>query len=273
MMKKTISDKNIIFILVILLMLPWGPGGSFAQEIDVTHSELVIVDKDTIGLRYITAPGAVYWEAYDWNVMGDLNRDRLLDISDVIMSLRIALGLDLPDYGWTPKASGEDYYWVVPYKIITIDGEFNDWNIGQRVYIDGDGPECGDAPGQDIKEVYVAQDDNYIYLRYIINGPLDPTFGYKFGENLHVFVGADTVNPHGYIAYTTGVADLHSSRFDSSFIYVNNNQFEGRFHKCDLKGWWDERQISGWCDQGRETICRDHIALPKLIFDFSNCNY
>jgi len=51
------------------------------------------------------------------------------------------------------------------HKTITIDGDFSDWEATDRLYVDTDGSDCGGAPGRDIREVYLAEDDNFLYVR------------------------------------------------------------------------------------------------------------
>lgn len=218
-------------------------------DIDVTNSEMEAIDSNTIVLRYISTSKGTYWALFDWNKFKNI---------------------------WVTKACGEDFSFLVPHKTILIDGDYSDWDSSTRVYSDVDGPECENVPGRDIKAVYVAQDDNYIYIRYILNGPLDQTFGYKFGENLHSYVGQAGYS--GYIFYATPIPGLCSPLFPSDFVHIdyddvlNTYQFEAKFNKCDVKGWWDNRGLAAWCDQGKTTVCRDHVELPKMIFDFSTCS-
>lgn len=218
-------------------------------DIDVTNSEMEAVDSNTIVLRYISTSKGTYWALFDWNKFKNI---------------------------WVTKACGEDFSFLVPHRTILIDGDYSDWDYSTRVYSDIDGPECGNAPGQDIREVYVAQDDNYIYIRYVLNGRLDITFGYKFGENLHIHV-REAGYENGYIFYATPIPDLNSSSFPSNFVHIDYDddlktyQFEAKFYKCDVKGWWNNRELAAWCDQGKTTVCRDHAELPKMIFDFSPC--
>ena len=165
-------------------------------------------------------------------------------------------------------------YFLAQYKTVTIDGSYDDWEDRDRIYIDTDGPDCGDAPGQDIKEVYVAQDDDFIYVRFVLNGPLDETFGYKFGEDLHIHVRQN--NGVGDICYATPYNDfdigyeIPNMNLPGSFVHVNSNQFECKFYKYDVRR-WESEDLAAWCDQGSETVCRDYISLPKMSFDFSGC--
>jgi len=151
----------------------------------------------------------------------------------------------------------------VPHKTILIDGDFNDWKEGDRVYLDTNGPDCGNVPGRDIMEVYIAQDNNFIYLRFVLNGPLDESFGYKFGNWLHIYV-----NNQG-IVYATPIGC--SVTLPDSFVSIVGNQFECKFDKCTVNI-WNVKDMAAWCDQGKETVCRDYIELPILDFDFSMCN-
>ncbi len=144
------------------------------------------------------------------------------------------------------------------YKPKIIDGHYEDWSVEERVYLDTDGPECDNAPGQDIKEVYIAQDDTFVYIRYILNGPLDETYGYKFGATPHTYVGQ--IGGKGYIFYAWPSSAIH---LPDSYVAVTDNQFEAKFLKEDVKI-WNDQIISAWSDQGSETVCRDHVVLPQV---------
>jgi len=158
------------------------------------------------------------------------------------------------------------------YKTIIINGDYEDWDEKDRVYLDTDGPECGNAPGQDIKEIYVAQDNIFVYLRYIMNGPLDESFGYKFGDILHTYVGQK--DGKGYIFYGWPSSfdinnlgyELSAIRLPDSYVAVTGNQFEAKFLKRDVRI-WKHQQLKAWSDQGYQTVCRDYIVLPPLNLD------
>jgi hypothetical protein len=165
-------------------------------------------------------------------------------------------------------------YFDVPYKTINIDGDYSDWKINNRVYLDTDGSDCGDVSGQDIKAVYVAQDNEYIYFRFVLNGPLDKTFGYKFGEYssggaIHLYVGEDQTGD--YIFYATPIPQLYSPRLPSHFVAVSDDGFEAKFDKCSSEGFLRDNKTGAWCDQGHSTVCRDLVELPRMLFDFSTC--
>jgi len=155
----------------------------------------------------------------------------------------------------------------VSNRTIIIDGDFSDWTQAERVYQDDDGPDCDNIPGRDIKEVYVAQDTDFIYVRFVLNGALDNTFGYKFGEWHHIYVGYISAQAKTFHA----MSDLCSADLPFSYVAIVENQFECKFEKCSVSH-WEASDIEAWCDQGHETVCRDRASIPILTFDFSNCN-
>jgi len=153
---------------------------------------------------------------------------------------------------------------TVPYGTITIDGNFADWKSNYRVYVDTNGPECSNLPGLDLREVYLAQDETFIYLRFILNGPLDSTYGYKFGNgDRHIYVSSG-----GKIFYANGFG-LPQPNLPRSFLYIDGNQFECQFYKSDVEGYWNGGyDLSAWLDQGFQTACRDHVDMPILDFGY-----
>ena len=144
-------------------------------------------------------------------------------------------------------------------KTIVIDGNYDDWDVNDRVFLDTDGPECNNVAGRDIQEVYVAQDDTYIYLRFVLNGLFDETFGYKFGANLHANVGyGGTANMR--ISLTTPTSGYP---YPDSYLAASGNQFEVKILKSDV-GTWKNEDLAAWADQGSSTVCRDYISLPDM---------
>ena len=150
----------------------------------------------------------------------------------------------------------------VPHKTITIDGNYSDWDTGDRVYLDQGGADCDNVPGLDLREVYLAQDSDYIYFRFVLNGPLNETFGYKFGEAFrHLLVNA---NPQIFYAS----AYYGPENLPGSFVHVDGNQFEAKFYKSDVKEYWIGEELDAWLDQGVATVCRDLVDLPQLLIDW-----
>lgn len=153
----------------------------------------------------------------------------------------------------------------VPAGTIAIDGDFSDWPSQYLAFVDNDGPDCSDYPGLDLKEVYLAEDESFIYLRFVLNGPLDPTYGYKLGNDHHIHVSWDGVNYR--ISLSRGT-DLPQINLPNNFVYVQGSQFECKFYKSDVVSYWDiDDSLGAWLDQGSQTDCRDYEDLPFLRFN------
>ncbi|MGA1794463.1 MAG: hypothetical protein ACMUIL_01280 [bacterium] len=159
----------------------------------------------------------------------------------------------------------------VPYKTIAIDGNYNDWSDpNDLVYWDTDGPDC--AGGQDIQKVYLAQDDTFLYVRYVLGGPLDQSFGYKFGDGrLHTYVSNTNGQKRLFWAWDHTEYDiddlgypLSSQEQPADFVSIDGNQFEIKFLKSDARI-WQGRDIDAWSDQGHETVCTDMCRLPEIL--------
>jgi hypothetical protein len=167
----------------------------------------------------------------------------------------------------TVTVTGHGAIFSVPYGTMSIDGDYSDWTTGYRVYADVDGPDCGNAPGLDLTEVYLAQDESFIYVRFVLNGPLDPNYGYKFGNGgRHIYVAADGLN--GYFFYASG-SNPPSPHLSQDFLHIDGNQFECKFYKHDVLSYWNgAHDFGAWLDQGSETVCRDKVDLPVLQFWF-----
>ena len=154
----------------------------------------------------------------------------------------------------------------VPYKTIAIDGDFSDWHITDRVYEDLGEPECFDEPGLDIREFYLAQDDEFIYYRFVLNGPLNGSFAYRFGvEHRYLYI-----SKHANAEYMVfGNSYTYERPFlPLSFFHIDGNQLEAKFYKSDVEDYWFGENIAIWCDQGSSTICRDYVDLPELFLDW-----
>ncbi|MFC1789098.1 putative metal-binding motif-containing protein [Thermodesulfobacteriota bacterium] len=167
------------------------------------------------------------------------------------------------------KADGTFSYTVhlpsftVPYGTITIDGNFDDWKSSHRVYVDTNGPDCSNLPGLDLKEVYLAQDETFIYLRFVLNGLLDATYGYKLG-NVSRHISVRYID----IVYANGLG-LPQPKLPSSFYYIDGNQFECKFYKSDVEGYWNGGYgLWAGLSSGSQTACRDNVDMPILDFGF-----
>ena len=152
--------------------------------------------------------------------------------------------------------------WTPQDKTIIIDGDFSDWNEQDRIYIDTDGPECSNAPGQDIKEIYIARDAGFIYLRFVLNGPLDETVGYVFGSDQRS-IGVTLGNGSGFIFYGNATGAPRPS-IPQEFVKINGNQFECKFYAIDIDSWKTIRWLAAWLNLGDQAQCRDHVVMAGL---------
>lgn len=146
----------------------------------------------------------------------------------------------------------------VPKITISIDGNFSDWSQATRLNLYWTEGDCGGTPGREIREVYIAQDENYIYLRMKLNGPPDPTFRYKFGEFPHIRI---TPPPNPSIMISSSAC---SGTIPNPLIVFNGDEFECRFDKCTVVDDWDNDELSVWSDQDSVSICRHRSVLPIL---------
>ena len=165
-----------------------------------------------------------------------------------------------------------DYYsTLLNRKTITINGDVSDWNSDDRVYMDDDGPECGNAAGQDLQEVYMVQDDQYLYVRYKLNGSPDVDFGYKFGANLHTYAGRHEGTGDAFIMWAASVG--MSLALPDSDVDISGSEIEFRVDLCQPG--WDRVQLDAWLDDHNfvtgETTCSDHVELPYIYVDVSGC--
>jgi hypothetical protein len=77
------------------------------------------------------------------------------------------------------------------YKTITIDGSFGDWAGVPVTYEDpADSPDSADY-----RRIYVANDDDYLYVRFTLERPANP-----FLSNANIFVDTDNSFDTGYKA-------------------------------------------------------------------------
>src|SRR6266404_3472307 len=87
------------------------------------------------------------------------------------------------------------------FKHITIDGSFDDWAGIPPAYVDPpfqDDPAYQQDPSRfaganDLKSVYVANDNNYLYVRFTLYAPGNP-----FTSHENIFIDADNDVTTGY---------------------------------------------------------------------------
>ena len=159
---------------------------------------------------------------------------------------------------------------LVPNSTKVIDGNFSDWNSTEEIALYNTSGDCDPNSGKTIQKVYVSEDNNYIYIRMIVDGTPDPSFRFKFGAWFHIRV---TPPPVPGIMIGSSVC---GASFNNALIRFGNegdgtmNQFECRFDKC-MVYLWPINALSVSSDQDIPTICRETSRLPILQFDFSMC--
>ena len=225
------------------------PVGSYSLPIiNLTEKQLVIIDPSGDQATWNRVSGS------SQTLIGSWQEESSSPSSRNIMLFK-------EDGSWS--YTREDTPFMVQEKQINIDGNYSDWSEEDRVYLDNDGPECDDAPGRDLKEVYIAKDAIFIYLRFVLNEQLDNLFQYLFGdENLHMRVYKG--NEGFKVSYSSGTGITGNSSIDlpDTFIHVDGNQFEVKLFNLEA---WNNKPLQAWVDQGRETVCRDSASLPPLL--------
>ena len=161
----------------------------------------------------------------------------------------------------------------VSQKTIAIDGEFDDWSSSDRVYIDTDGAECNNVAGRDIRELYLAQDDTYIYFRVILNNALDSEYGIRFGgsetDSRHVFTGIINGQKQVFIVDGNTLSEQATCpELPSNFVSFSDNQLEAKVFKYDLAT-LDDHLLALWSGAEIGSGCIDYVSIGKRDFSFS----
>jgi hypothetical protein len=148
---------------------------------------------------------------------------------------------------------------IAQQKTIIIDGNYDDWDVKDRVYKDTDGKtECSKNKGRDIQEVYIAQDNEFIYFRFVLSAPFDLTSGYRLGGNPHIYVGYNVSKMMMF--FSTGPTNYPP--LPDSYLYTSSNQFEAKFSKSEV-GPWKGTDLAAWSG-AQQGSCMDFIELPEM---------
>lgn len=121
--------------------------------------------------------------------------------------LGVVLGLTLP-------VSAE-------YAEIVIDGNFSDWGSIPSITND---PLDHVEGGVDFKEMWVANDEKYLYIRYTLHVPADP-----FAWNVRTFIDGDN-NPE------TGYHPAGQSSFGSEILIENESAYQQAVGSFNIGG-------------------------------------
>ncbi len=110
------------------------------------------------------------------------------------------------------------------YANITIDGNTSDWAAVPVAYADEDG--VNNPGGVDFQNVYLANDANFLYIRFTLMQPADPiTLG-----NTYIFLDGDNNN-------TTGFHPFGNPNFGSSVMIIGDQAYQqagGGFNEGSL---------------------------------------
>ena len=129
------------------------------------------------------------------------------------------------------------------YANITIDGDTSDWAGIAPAYTDEDG--VNNPGGVDFQNVYLANDSQYLYIRFTLMQPADPiTLG-----NTYIWLDNDN-NP------ATGFQPFGNPNFGSSLMIIGDQAYQ------QAGGGWNE----GTLTDGDVAYGAD--SIPGLDFEF-----
>ena len=128
------------------------------------------------------------------------------------------------------------------FKTISIDGSFGDW-AGVSL---ADTDPLDNPSGVDYGDVYVANDNNYLYIRFTLYAAADP---FTFQQN--IFIDADNTPGTGYGANGLGSEML----IQSGAGYQEKN---GTFNEGGITG------LGGGTGSTRDSIRGAHLARSHL---------
>jgi hypothetical protein len=129
------------------------------------------------------------------------------------------------------------------FKTITIDGDISDWTGIAPAYIDEDG--TNNPTGVDFKAVYLANDANYLYIRYTLLSPADPISAW----NTYLWFDNDTNN-------STGFHPFGNVNFGSSLMIINDQSYQ------QAGGGWNEGILTNG------NVAYGATSIPGTEFEF-----
>ena len=128
------------------------------------------------------------------------------------------------------------------FKSITIDGDTSDWAGIAPAYTDEDG--VNNPSGVDFQNVYLANDANYLYIRFTLMQPADPvTLG-----NTYIWLDNDNNS-------STGFHPFGNPLFGSSVMIIGDQAYQ------EAGGGFNEGTLSAGVAYGAS-------AIPGTDFEF-----
>jgi hypothetical protein len=129
------------------------------------------------------------------------------------------------------------------YRSITVDGDTSDWAGIAPVYVNENG--VNNPSGADFQSVYVANDDNFLYIRYTLQQPADPISGW----NTYIWLDNDSNS-------TTGFHPFGNANFGSSLMIINDQAYQ------QAGGGWNEGTLTS------AGAAYGAAAIPGSDFEF-----
>ena len=128
------------------------------------------------------------------------------------------------------------------FKNITIDGDVSDWVGVAPAYTDEDG--VNNPSGVDFQNVYLANDANYLYIRFTLKQPANPFLG-----NTYIWLDNDNNS-------STGFHPFGNLNFGSSLMIIGDQAYQ---------------EAGGGFNEGTLTngdVAYGAIAVPGTNFEF-----
>jgi len=129
------------------------------------------------------------------------------------------------------------------YANITIDGNTADWASVPVAYTDEDG--VNNPGGVDFQNVYLANDANYLYVRFTLQQPADPISYY----NTYIWLDGDNNN-------ATGFNPFGNPNFGSSLMIIDDQAYQ------QTGGGWNEGTLTS------ADVAYGAASLPGTDFEF-----
>jgi hypothetical protein len=160
---QVITNLKLFLFLLFTAGLSLAISSPVAAQVDMSHSFMQILDNNKVEVRNIKKADGIFRESYSIGVNG--------------------WGI-VP--GSTRMEGTNQRKYVITERTITIDGNKQDWNGIAAAFTDPQGDSTDTNPGTDLKGIYLAKDQNFLYVLITLYGaPIaDGTVIYLFQARL-----------------------------------------------------------------------------------------
>jgi hypothetical protein len=150
-------------LLLFLACLAVATSIPAAAQVDMSRSFMQVIASNTIRIRNIKTADGIFQESYTIGVNGSAK---------------------IP--GSTLLEGTNQRKYIITERTITIDGNKQDWNGIAPAFTDPQGDSTNPNPGTDLKGIYLAKDNNFLYVLITLYGPpiADGTVNYFFQARL-----------------------------------------------------------------------------------------